>query len=410
MKRIVDKLVTDEKGQAMVLCLILLLVGSLLLTPLLNFMGTGLLAGQRAEARMEEYYAADAGVEDALWNVQSASASLPAVVGEQWTYTTADMLNGKTVNVTITNISATVGGIFETTTFRIDSVATSGDSTTAIRSYINMTGAWFLDDLPIIEGDFTLGYGEEYEKSIYVDSDIILGADSEVENEDESGDLYVYAGGDISLGAGAEIEAESGDLYVYAGGDILVGKDAEIGSQDGDVYIYAGGSIIIAAATGDEDGEIEAENGNVYIYAEEDIILGPDTKIEAEDGDIYIYAGRNMTLADGAEIEAENGDICIYVGGNLTIDSVAEIEAEDGNVCICVGGDVILGEDVEITGDFYVERTITIGNGAEVTGDIYTDNPVLGDGNHIGDVNAYQECLCWEGAELGLRIEVWEIN
>ena len=77
MKRIVNKLIRDEKGQVLVLAVILLLVGSLIIVPLLGFMSTGLIAGQVFEKKMDGLYAADAGIEDALWKLLNGSYSPP---------------------------------------------------------------------------------------------------------------------------------------------------------------------------------------------------------------------------------------------------------------------------------------------------------------------------------------------
>ncbi len=60
----------NEKGQALILVLILLLVGALIITPLLSYMGTGLKTGQVYEKKTDGLYAADAGVEDALWRIK----------------------------------------------------------------------------------------------------------------------------------------------------------------------------------------------------------------------------------------------------------------------------------------------------------------------------------------------------
>ncbi len=61
----------DEKGQALILVLILLLIGSLIIAPHLGYMATGLKAGRVHEERMLELYAADAGVEDALYQIMN---------------------------------------------------------------------------------------------------------------------------------------------------------------------------------------------------------------------------------------------------------------------------------------------------------------------------------------------------
>jgi hypothetical protein len=70
MKITVKGTMRDEKGAVLIMVLVLLVVGGLILTPLLGLMSTGLLSGQVYENKMKEYYAADAGIEDALWKIQ----------------------------------------------------------------------------------------------------------------------------------------------------------------------------------------------------------------------------------------------------------------------------------------------------------------------------------------------------
>jgi hypothetical protein len=69
MKITVKGTISNEKGYVLIAVLILLVVGGLILTPLLGLMSTGLLAGKVYEKKMDEYYAADAGVEDAIWKI-----------------------------------------------------------------------------------------------------------------------------------------------------------------------------------------------------------------------------------------------------------------------------------------------------------------------------------------------------
>jgi hypothetical protein len=67
MKKVIGKLATNQSGQsALAIVLILLLLCGLVIGPLLAFMGTGLKAGQMHEEKTEGYYAADAGIEDAM--------------------------------------------------------------------------------------------------------------------------------------------------------------------------------------------------------------------------------------------------------------------------------------------------------------------------------------------------------
>ena len=80
MRTIIKRAIRNEKGSVLPLVLILLVVGGLILTPLLGLMSTGLMAGQVYEKKAHEYYAADAGVEDAIWRIKSES-----IAPESWT-------------------------------------------------------------------------------------------------------------------------------------------------------------------------------------------------------------------------------------------------------------------------------------------------------------------------------------
>lgn len=70
-KHIPKNLIRDERGYALVLVLILLLIGMLIIAPLLAYMATGLKATKVHEELMLRLYAADAGVEDALSKIKN---------------------------------------------------------------------------------------------------------------------------------------------------------------------------------------------------------------------------------------------------------------------------------------------------------------------------------------------------
>jgi hypothetical protein len=111
MKITAKRPLRDEKGQTMILVLILLLTGIIIITPVLNFMGTGMTSGRVYEQKIDEIYAADAGVEDALWHIRYDYIS--ELLGEdydEYDYSTTypylyDLnVNGKDVAVTVQNI------------------------------------------------------------------------------------------------------------------------------------------------------------------------------------------------------------------------------------------------------------------------------------------------------------------
>jgi len=110
MKRIWNKLTGDEKGQTLVLVLILMLLGGLIIAPLLAYISTGLEVGREVyEEKMYGQYAADSGVEDALYKIKMDDAALPDDWEGTWdkqsydtsfTYSTPQ-LNGNDVEITI---------------------------------------------------------------------------------------------------------------------------------------------------------------------------------------------------------------------------------------------------------------------------------------------------------------------
>jgi len=134
MKTILKRLIGDEKGVAMVLVLVLLVIAGIIVAPLLAHMGTGVVASIVYEKRTAELYAADAGVEDALWNIQH---QVDGVVGltqcnQYWSYNMSDV-NGKNVTVTITLMT-----IWDDLPcdYRVESTATGDGSGTKIDAYI----------------------------------------------------------------------------------------------------------------------------------------------------------------------------------------------------------------------------------------------------------------------------------
>jgi hypothetical protein len=60
----------DQSGQVLTLALIFLLISSLVITPLLVYMGTGLRTNQVFDKKTSAIYSADSGIEDGKWKIQ----------------------------------------------------------------------------------------------------------------------------------------------------------------------------------------------------------------------------------------------------------------------------------------------------------------------------------------------------
>jgi len=100
----------NEKGQAFILTLILLLVGGLIIAPLLTFTNTGVRAGQTYEENMNEVYAADAGVEDAMYRMIKDDATLQDLEeNDSHSYSLPSSVNSLPVNVTVTKLALIQG-------------------------------------------------------------------------------------------------------------------------------------------------------------------------------------------------------------------------------------------------------------------------------------------------------------
>jgi len=122
VKNILKRAHRDQNGAALTLVLVLLVVGGLILAPLLGLMSTGLMAGRVYENNMHSLYAADAGIEDGLWQIRNEElgdhfSSYDAYdYSGQWSYyldnhqrdgggvAQAVLVNDKGVNVTIENV------------------------------------------------------------------------------------------------------------------------------------------------------------------------------------------------------------------------------------------------------------------------------------------------------------------
>jgi hypothetical protein len=110
-KNIFRRLWRSERGQAFNLVLIMLLLGTAMLPPLLSLSATGskMVVGQSTNTR--ELYAADAGVEDALWQLKYNNLSwmFSEPVYDRydyvtvWDYNLDEPVNGQDVNVAFEN-------------------------------------------------------------------------------------------------------------------------------------------------------------------------------------------------------------------------------------------------------------------------------------------------------------------
>jgi len=121
----------NKKGYVLVLAMIIMVVGALMLGVLFSYLETSLFLANRGEETAVTYYAADAGIEEAMWNMlHNGNYSLPAdgEVNPPLELT----INGKAVETIVTNPLAMDEDIY-----KITATATGDDGgSTTLESYV----------------------------------------------------------------------------------------------------------------------------------------------------------------------------------------------------------------------------------------------------------------------------------
>jgi|GEM_PF-1326087 len=99
-----------QQGQALPLVLVALFFGALVVTPFLNQVGGALLGSRQYHTITSETYAADAGIEHAVWRLQydGLAAVLPNV-GNTANYVLPNQVNDITPSITVANIQSGAG-------------------------------------------------------------------------------------------------------------------------------------------------------------------------------------------------------------------------------------------------------------------------------------------------------------
>jgi hypothetical protein len=387
MERLVKQLVRNQSGQSvLIIVLILIVLGGLIMGPLLGFMGTGLKAGQTHEEMTLGLYAADAGIEDALWQMQyDEDFELPEEDPLEWQLPKA--IDDRTVDVSVSNEGEG--------RYKIASVATSDDgSTTTIESYVEMM---FTGGFPVFE--YAL---------VSLDGDIDLGGNSEV-GSDEGLDGNIHANGNIVLSGNADIYGDasatgtistSGNAEVHGdetpSADPLAGPEVDglvdAGRADAENitcavcggYSYTGQNY--QPPKGTHEDAVNAKNkmtvsGNGDWIFEDTVCAGVET-----DSNLVIQGNANVVFEGrvrvGGDLQIQGngmvrfeGTVC--VGGELksegnkqvTFDAAVHVEGDvklTGNKDVPFGGTLYVGGDLKISGN----KAVGLGGTVYVCGDI----------------------------------------
>jgi len=276
----------NESGQGVLaMVLILLMLGAIILTPLLVFMSTGLKAGGVYESKMQEFYAADAGVEDAIWQINNGNS------GEA--YFLPEEPNDRNVSVTIQDKG---GGIY-----KIVSTATSnsGGNTTIECYVLNIPSFLNLFDNAITSNGTVCVKGDV--NGSVVAADCTNTQPCEYANCTTNTTINWPSKEQLSAWYWDRVK----DLAPYSEDHIDIATDPIIGPlyRNGTLDIYNGGSA----------GENATLNGTVYVTS--------DLTIGTTEHDFTLNLNNQTIYCEGN----------IQVGGKCTI---------SGSGCIIAIGDV----------------------------------------------------------------------
>jgi hypothetical protein len=106
-------MIKSERGQALPLVLVAIMLGALVIPPFLGHAGTSLIGSRHYGDALYAQYAADSGAEHALWSLayNDLADSIPSP-GDNVTYELDEPVNGLETTVTVTNTDNVVYEIF----------------------------------------------------------------------------------------------------------------------------------------------------------------------------------------------------------------------------------------------------------------------------------------------------------
>ncbi len=300
----------NESGQGILaIVLILLMLGAVILTPLLVFMSTGLKAGQVYESKLQEFYAADSGVEAAMCQI-SQNDTNPIVPDYP--------LNDRNVDVTIED----KGGGF----YKIISTATSdtGGDTTVECYVLNIAGFNLFDNAITSNGTVDIKGN--------VTGNVTA---ADCEGDPNCNETQINWPSEEQLSAYYWDQVKN--LANYSEDHIDIDTDPIIGPlyRNGTLDIYNAGSA----------GKNATLNGTVYVTGDLNIAttkhnftLNLNNQTIYCEGDIVVGPGKPIIVGSGCIIAVGNNQF--QPGGDVgSVDEFVFIMAIEGTVTLQPGGD-----------------------------------------------------------------------
>ncbi len=367
----IKRIYKSESGLALPLALVLLVVGALFVVPALALLSTTLNANQVVDQSDLELYAADAGVEKAIWHMENDGDFAFPEEGSEVTIDFDEALNGKTVSITVENegdlgykIISEASGNGEgstTVTAYVTLAAQEGGTAPSIFDFaaasldgdVDMVGSSWIYSDPRGDGDIFANLG-----------DVNLVGSSIVEGDaGATGEINITGSADIQ---GEEVEG-SAPLDVTAFLTEVNALIAEYQQETQDVscpgVLATGDWIISTSGTYADVPTIERDlkiQGSGTVILSGPICVGRDIKITGSTNVIFqgpVHVGRHLDIAGSGDLEFQDS---VYVGNDLKttgskdISIQAPVYVEDEikmtGSAFRGGGTLIAGGDIKMTG------------------------------------------------------------
>jgi cytoskeletal protein CcmA (bactofilin family) len=345
MENVVKKSAKSEKGAALILVLVVLLVGGLIAGGLLQHMGAGLLSGEVYNRRTAELYAADAGVEDAIWKIQRGETSVcPADPHSSYNITD---LNGRTVQISIEYID---GGIY-----RITSTAVTADdgntaalvSATTVESYVS---ALYMDFSSLLDYAIVSNETIDIQPNVCVNGSVWLPYEEDLTISPNS----EITGDNLTLNDGISLTWPTfRQLSQYYWGDVKHLEeeaypaasvvDIRAGTAEGDPHVIgpllAEGDLTIKG-----DGWVKL-NGTVYVKG--DLLFKATSQINLNLNHQTIFAEGDIDIPPGVSL---SGSGCIIAAGDIRFRPGISSNPEDFVLVMSIEGTATVQPNGDFTG------------------------------------------------------------
>ncbi len=338
--RLLNRIRGNEAGLALVTALVLLLVGGFFVVTCVALLGTTLTANRMVDAEGLELYAADAGVEHALWHFKYDMAFQFPTAGGENSIPFPETISDRTVSVIVSN-EGEYG-------YKISSTAVSDDGeSTTVESYVAFLDFdWLFDsaitspsDVVLMPGTDVSGnvkYGGELDNKGTINGNEIIDPEMAWPKASQLSGFYwpevedltpLPTGSTIGISSGTEADpyilgplSAAGDLTITGSGWAMLGGTLYI---KGDLVIMPNGTI-------DLNGQTIYVEGNIQIQPN-CIIVGSGCIIA--EGFVDFQPTLNSTPDDFVFVMSVQGTADIKPNGSLygSVAGAAEVQLQPGN-------------------------------------------------------------------------------